>query len=353
MRRGLCVLLLVWLCMGQAWAVELPGELLDSVPPSAAEIGAAEGWEQGSRNLAALIQDSFLQLLRKGLKGVVSLLLVVVLCGLAETMLAGVKGREGFSCLDLAAAAAVAMVAGGDFTHLMGLGQRTVLELDQFSKVLLPTIAAATASMGMVGSAAVRQMATMFFCDILLTAIDRLVLPLIQLYIAALCAGSMLRDGRLDAAAEAIKKVVTWTLSGIVMVFTLYLSIAGAVSGTADGAAAKVVKKAIAAAVPVVGNIVSGAADTVMAGAGVLKNTIGVFGVLVVLAACVLPFLQIAVQYLLYKAAALVAGTVGSRNVVKLIDGLGGAFGLLLGAVGSCALLLLISLISSLMVVIP
>ena len=325
MRRGICVLLLVWLCMGQAWAVELPGELLNSVPPSAAEIGAAEGWEQGSRNLVALIQDSFLQLLRKGLKGVVSLLLVVVLCGLAETMLAGVRGREGFSCLDLAAAAAVAMVAAGDFTHLMGL----------------------------VGSAAVRQMATMFFCDILLTAIDRLVLPLIQLYIAALCAGSMLRDGRLDAVAEAIKKVVTWTLSGIVMVFTLYLSIAGAVSGTADGAAAKVVKKAIAAAVPVVGNIVSGAADTVMAGAGVLKNTIGVFGVLVVLAACVLPFLQIAVQYLLYKAAALAAGTVGSRNVVKLIDGLGGAFGLLLGAVGSCALLLLISLISSLMVVIP
>ena len=39
--------------------------------------------------------------------------------------------------------------------------------------------------------------------------------------------------------------------------------------------------------------------------------------------------------------------------MVKLIDGLGGAFGLLLGAVGSCALLLLISLISSLMVVIP
>ncbi len=353
MRRIVCLLLLAWLCMGQARAADLPGELLDSVPPSAADIGAAEGWEQGSRNLIILIRDRFFQFLRGGVGGVVSLLLVVVLCGLAETLLTGVRGREGFSCLDLAAAAAVAMVAAGDFSHLMGLGQRTVLELDQFSKVLLPTIAAATASMGLVGSAAVRQMATVFFCDILLTAIDRLVLPLIQLYIAALAAGSMLRDGRLDTVAEAVKRVVTWTLSGIVMLFTLYLSVAGAVSGAADGAAAKVVKKAIAAAVPVVGNIVSGTADTVMAGAGVLKNTIGVFGVLVVLATCILPFLQIAVQYLLYKAAALAAGTVASPQVVKLIDGLGGAFGLLLGAVGSCALLLLISLISSLMVVIP
>ena len=51
------------------------------------------------------------------------------------------------------------------------------------------------------------------------------------------------------------------------------------------------------------------------------------------------------------EAAAFAASTVSSPSLVKLIDGLGGAFGLLLGTVASCALLLLVSLISSLMVV--
>ena len=349
MKYILSILLALLLCAGQAAAVEVPEELLDSVPPSAAEVDLSSGWSQGLQGLLAAGREQFFSLLRQGLGGVTALLLVLVLCGIAETLFVGEK--EGFPYLDLAAAAAVVLVAAGDFSHLMGLGEKTVLELNQFSKALLPALAAATASMGLVGAASVRQMATVLFCDILLGAIDRLVLPLIHLYIAALAAGSMLRDKRLDAVAEAIKTVVTWTLSGIVMVFTLYLSVAGAVSGTADSAAAKVVKKAIAGAVPVVGNIVSGAADTVMAGAGVLKNSIGIFGVLAVLATCVLPFLQIAVQYLLYKGAALAAGTVASPNIVKLVDGLGGAFGLLLGTVGSCALLLLISLISSLLVV--
>jgi len=346
---AVCFLMALLLCAGQAAGAELPEELLDSVPPSAADIDTTGGWNQGIQGLLDTGRAYFFRLLRQGLGGVTALLLVLVLCGTAEALFLGDKTPY----LDLAAGAAIVLVAAGNLNQLMGLGQKTVLELNQFSKALLPALAAATASMGLVGAATVRQMATVFFCDILLGAIDRLVLPLIRLYIAVLTAGSMLRDKRLDAAAVAVKKVVTWTLGGIVMAFTLYLSVTGAVSGTADSAAAKVVKKAIAGAVPVVGSIVSGAADTVVAGAGLLKNSIGIFGVLTVLAVCVLPFLQIAVQYLLYKGAALVAGTVASPGMVKLVDGLGGAFGLLLGTVGSAALLLLISLISSLLVVIP
>ena len=40
---------------------------------------------------------------------------------------------------------------------------------------------------------------------------------------------------------------------------------------------------------------------------------------------------------------ALLAAAVGSRPLVSLIDGLGSAFGLVLGMCGACALLLLIS----------
>ena len=43
----------------------------------------------------------------------------------------------------------------------------------------------------------------------------------------------------------------------------------------------------------------------------------------------------------------------GSPGLCKLIDGLGGAFGLVLGMTGSCALLLLISVLSSVAAVVP
>ena len=125
------------------------------------------------------------------------------------------------------------------------------------------------------------------------------------------------------------------------------------ITGSADAVTVKVAKAAISGVVPVVGSIISDASETVLAGAGMLKNTIGVFGTLAILAACAYPFLQLGVQYLLYKLTAFLAGVVGAPGLCKLIDGLGGAFGLILGMTGSCAVLLLVSVLASVGAVTP
>ena len=46
------------------------------------------------------------------------------------------------------------------------------------------------------------------------------------------------------------------------------------------------------------------------------------------------------------KAAAL-TGTVASGSLSRLMDSIGGAFGLILGMTGSCALILLFSIVSA------
>ncbi len=110
-------------------------------------------------------------------------------------------------------------------------------------------------------------------------------------------------------------------------------------------------RSAIATAVPVVGIHLSDATGRCWPGAGMLKSAIGVFGMLAVLAICLTPFITMAVQYLLYKLAAFLAGTMTEGPLEDLIDALGSAFGLMLGMTGSCALALVISLIASVSVV--
>ena len=72
---------------------------------------------------------------------------------------------------------------------------------------------------------------------------------------------------------------------------------------------------------------------------------------LAVLAVCLLPLVRLGVQYLVYKAAAFLAGILGAEQLTGLIDALGGAFGLIFGMTGACGLLLLISISSALGVV--
>ena len=71
------------------------------------------------------------------------------------------------------------------------------------------------------------------------------------------------------------------------------------------------------------------------------------------LAACAYPFLRLGVQYLLYKLAACLAALAGPPGLCKLIDGLGSAFGLVMGMTGACAMLLLGSILTFVGAVVP
>lgn len=340
-----------------ARAAELPEELTRAAPEAAEEFLedadlSAGGITGALADLAERLGDQVGEVVRQRLRGAAAILLVVVLCGAAEGFFQG-SGMKSPVFLPMAGALSVTLLAAGSLDTLMGLGASTIDDLSAFSQALLPTLAAATAAGGAITTATAQQVATVFFVDLLVKLIDQVLLPMVYLYIGVVTAAACLPENRLGALAEGVKKVVTWLLTGAVLLFTLYLSVVRVITGSADAVTVKVAKAAISSVVPVVGSIISDASETVLAGAGMLKNTIGVFGTLAILAACAYPFLQLGIQYLLYKLTAFLAGAVGAPGLCKLIDGLGGAFGLILGMTGSCALLLLVSVLASVGAVTP
>lgn len=358
MKKWICLIFLLLALTGEARAAELPGDLTDALPEAAEDILEVDdlsgpgGFSQGLAGIAERLSGEVKNVLRQRLRGAASILLVAVACGAVDGFARGAgEGKTAF--LPMAGALAVTLLTAGSLEDLIGLGAETIGELNVFSKALLPTLAAATAASGAVTTATFQQVTTVFLADLLMELIDALLIPLVYLYIGALAAGACLPENRLGAVAEALKKIVTWALTSSLLLFTVYLSAVRVIAGAADGASVKVAKAAISGAVPVVGGIIAEAAETVLAGAGMLKNTIGVFGMLAILAACAYPFLQLGVQYLLYKLSAFLASAVGAPELCRLIDGLGGAFGLVLGMTGSCALLLLVSVLSSVAAVTP
>ncbi len=358
MRRLIFLILALAVLTVPARSAQVPRDLEEALPEAAGELlqqvdaSGTGGFTSGIKAILDSLSQEIGGVLRQRVRGAALVLLAVLLCSAVDGFYQGVDGGKMTVFLPMAGALSVTLTAGS-LDSLMGLGARTIEELSIFSRVLLPTLAAATAASGAVTSATVQQVSTVFLADLLISLIDQLLMPLVYLYAGALASAAMLPENRLGALAEALKKVITWILTTVLLAFTVYLSVVRVVSGSADAAALKVAKAAISGAIPVVGSILSEASETVLAGAGMLKNTIGVFGMLGILAACAHPFLQLGIQYLLYKLTAFLAATVGAPNLCKLIDGLGGAFGLVLGMTGSCAFLLLISVLSSVAAVTP
>lgn len=352
MKTYILTFLMILLLSGTSLAAEVPEELLEALPEHAVELleeadpDSVQGFSEGVTGVFRGMERQAESILRQRVRNAAAVLLVVVLCGAVNGFSQDALGKAP-PFLNMAGGVTITLLTAGSLDSLIGLGAETIGQLDAFSKALLPTLAAAAAAGGMVSGAAVQQVSTVFCVDLLLRFIHGLLLPGLYLYIGILAAGMCLGENRLQAVAGGMKRVITWLLTTVLLVFTLYLSVVRIVSGTADGMAVRVTKTVISGVVPVVGGIISEASETLLVGAGVLKNTIGIFGMLGILAVCAYPFLQLGLQYLLYKGAAFLAEIVGTPELCKLIDGLGGAFGLMLGMTGACALLLLVSLLAA------
>ena len=346
-------------CIVPVSAAQIPQDLTDAIPDSAREFlddtdkgdsftslndGLSGLWNRTCKLLIVTVQDS--------LAGVILVLSAILLCSVAEDCFSAAGGGKLFNPVPLVGTLVILLAVGEQYEkNLMGLGEETIQELNVFSKALLPTLSAATAAGGGAVAASVRQVTTVFFSDLLMSLIHSLLLPLVWVFVALSATDAILPSGRLGGIARGLQKGITWLLSGSLVLFTSYLTLSGAFASSADNLTLRMTRSAIGGAIPVVGSIISDAADTILAGAGVLKQSVGVLGTLTILAACILPFLKLGVQYLLLKLSAFFAATVAPEPLVKLVEALSTAFGLVLGMTGAAAALLLISVASSVMVV--
>ena len=141
--RICCVALLCCLCLAlPARAADIPRELERALPEGAEELMegdySAGGFSGAVASLVETAAEKGKEILQSRLRGAATILLVAVLCAAVGTL-----GETKF--LPVAGGLAVTMLSAGSLEDLIGLGAKTISELDTFSKVLLPTLAAASA----------------------------------------------------------------------------------------------------------------------------------------------------------------------------------------------------------------
>lgn len=305
--------------------------------------------EEGSKTLLSIGVSAFNRLLRGGVATALMLLAVVLLCSVAE---GAMLNEDKVRVVTMTGALAITWLSVGEVGSMIGLGQETIGKITAFSDALLPVMTILSTATGGITSGVVRQGVTVLFAGLLISLVDKILIPLIYAYIATCCADAAIGNDGLKKVANLIKSTVISTLTAVLLLFVGYLTVSGTIAGQADLVAVRTTKIALTRVVPVVGGILSDAAETVLVGAGMLRGTVGMAGMLAALAICLIPFLELSVHYITFKITAALAGTVANPQLSNLIETLSSAFGLILGMTGACALLLLISIVSAISAVV-
>ncbi|MBQ7624816.1 MAG: hypothetical protein IJS65_06055 [Clostridia bacterium] len=310
-------------------------ELIDGTTAKGAEL------RSGTKSLFRKAIELFGKKLKTACISSFRILGVCVLCGAVKGYCDLSKTKLTEKALDFTMSLGVAynVIRSG----VIAQSAKAAGRLCGFSKILTPAFAVACAVSKHPASAVSCGSAALLFTDFITSVTQNLIFPAITLYAVSACFSQE------NAMMGNVGKVIKWSVNTfykiVLVVFTVYISFSGIISAGADALSLKTAKMVISGSIPVVGSVIADASDTILSGAVLLKNSIGVYGFLGACAICLAPIVSTFVYILCFKILGAVGGGLGGKSAEQIIGYASSAYSLCLTALGSCCAVQFIAIV--------
>ncbi len=167
--------------------------------------------------------------------------------------------------------------------------------------------------------------------------------PLLHIFLALSVSSAISERVKLSGICELLAKLMKWSLTFAMSIFTAILSIQSFAASAADSVASKAVRFTLSSVIPVVGASVSEAYKAIQGSVNLLRSGIGVFVILAVL----LTFLPLITQVILWQlsvfAAKTAAETFGVSSVTTVLGSISTVLSVLTALIVSLASVFLIA----------
>ena len=183
----------------------------------------------------------------------------------------------------------------------------------------------------MTASQGLAQLSTVFFS------------PLLHMLLALSVTSAISERVRLSGICELLSKLMKWSLTFAMTIFTAILSIQGFAAGAADSAASKAMRFALSSFIPVIGSSVSEAYRTIQGSVNLLRSGMGIFVIIAVIVAFLPHIIRIVLWQLSVNVAKTVAETFGVNSTVTVLSSISSVLSVLTAVIVCLCSVFLIS----------
>jgi len=216
-------------------------------------------------------------------------------------------------------------------------------QLIHFMSALIPTFCLAiTFSTGVSTSAGYYQLMILLI-GIVDWIMSKIIMNLINIYVILAIVNNISKEDYISKLTDLIKTITKWSLKTILGVTLGLNMIQSMILPAFDSVKSSLLLKA-SSVIPGVGNALNVAAKTVIGSGVLIKNAIGVGGLIVIIILCAVPLLKLIVISFMYQVAEAAVQPVSDDRIVKSIHIVSEGVSLLLGALGTAILLFVLSL---------
>jgi len=265
----------------------------------------------------AFVLDALFNGVRQSIPAIVQVIVIALLFSVISHF-APSFGKSGVSkTAGTAQYVIVGTITIGVLVSAFAVGTDAIANMSAFAKEFFPLLIALLTALGGITSAAILSPATVFLTTGISMFYHSIVLPLVIVLTVLTVINNFSDNVKLSGFCSLIKSVVKWAIGISFTVFLGLVAIQGLVGSTFDGVSIKTAKYTIDKFVPIVGGMFSDTADVLISCTLLIKNAVGIAGIVIIAAMMLAPVLSILAHYFLLKLAGAVVEPIAGEKPGK------------------------------------
>ena len=225
-----------------------------------------------------------------------------------------------------------------NFSDIVKVVKDTCNNLVGFMNILVPLLISLMIYTGSITTSGILEPIILFLVNI----IQNIIIPIVLIFTSLIVISKISDNVQIDKLSKFLKSGVVWFFGIVLTIFVGVVSLEGTLSSSVDGITAKTTKAVVSSAIPVVGKILGDAVDTVLGCGIILKNAVGVIGVIIVIGICIIPILKLGILTIAYKLMSAICEPIADKNIVDLLDQIGDVYKIFLAILCSVSVMLII-----------
>ena len=276
------------------------------------------------------------------IKSLVSILAIILIHSILKSISESLENNNISKLIYYVQYILIVTVIMSNFTDIIKLVRDTTGNLIGFMNALVPLLITLMMYTGSITTSSVVEPIILFMINFIGNIIQNLIIPFVLVLTSLVIISKISDKVHIDKLSKFFKSGIVWFLGIVLTVFVGVVSLEGTLSSSVDGITAKTTKAVVSSAIPVVGKILGDAVDTVLGCGIVLKNAVGLVGVVIVIGICIMPILKLFVLSVSYKLLSTVVQPIADEKIIDLLEQIGDIFKIFLGILCAISFMLII-----------
>lgn len=237
----------------------------------------------------------------------------------------------------------LAILIIGSFYQLMEVVKVTVGHMVSFMEIIMPILLTFLVIAGGPNTKVLFHPMIIGAVNVIGFLVVNIIIPLIYFSFIVSILANLSDRAELRKISELGRQIITFIITAAFTIFIGIITIYG-LSTKMDGISIRTAKFAVDNFVPIVGGFLSDAVETVIGSSAILKNGIGIIGLIILIVITILPVIKISILLLIYKVIGAVIEPIVSSNISNFFTDISKTILLILISVVSVSIMFFITI---------